>query len=154
MRPLPPVGGKREIPKIDSTTECKVRRLLEGCGYLESSQVARDRDWHGAAHLKGAWLKKASPFCLVAEPLCVAPGRGDFSVSNFHPRPIPGNLAKTIFGVREVAGAEEGGLFLGYLLGKNYRRRDRDRLVPPRWMDAAVYRAEVCYPFGGKHGSH
>src|SRR5215813_4511134 len=27
---------------------------------------------------------------------------------------------------------------LGYLLGKNYRRRDRDRLVPLRWMDAAV----------------
>jgi hypothetical protein len=37
---------------------------------------------------------------------------------------------------------------LGYLLGKNYRRRDRDRLVPLRWMDAAVYRAEVCYIFG------
>src|SRR5262249_17226317 len=37
---------------------------------------------------------------------------------------------------------------------KNFRRRDRDRLVPPRWMDAAVYRAEVCYPFGGKHGRH
>src|SRR5262249_11770174 len=45
-------------------------------------------------------------------------------------------------------------MFLGYLLGKNYRRRDRDRLVPPRWMDAAVYRAEVCYPFGGRHGRH
>ena len=25
--------------------------------------------------------------------------------------------------------------------------------VPPR-MDAAVCRAEVCYPFGGKHGRH
>jgi hypothetical protein len=30
-----PLGGKREIPKIDSTTECKVRRLPEGCGYFE-----------------------------------------------------------------------------------------------------------------------
>jgi tripartite-type tricarboxylate transporter receptor subunit TctC len=28
-----PLGGKREIPKIDSTTECKVRRLLEGVGF-------------------------------------------------------------------------------------------------------------------------
>src|SRR5499427_6951351 len=37
---------------------------------------------------------------------------------------------------------------------KKYRRRDRDHLVPPRWMDAAVYRAEVCYPFGRKHGRH
>ena len=45
---------------------------------------------------------------------------------------------------------EWGGLFLGYLLGRNYRRRDRDRLVPRRWVDAAVYRAEVCYPFGRK----
>ena len=47
-----------------------------------------------------------------------------------------------------------GGLFLGYLLGKNYRRRDRDHLVPPRRIDAAVCRAEVCYPFGRKHGRH
>ena len=37
---------------------------------------------------------------------------------------------------------------------KNFRRRDRDHLVPPRRMDAAVCRAEVCYPFGRKHGRH
>jgi hypothetical protein len=38
---------------------------------------------------------------------------------------------------------------------KNYRRRDRDRLVPPgRMLDAAVCRAEVCYPFGRYHGRH
>src|SRR5262249_51895218 len=43
---------------------------------------------------------------------------------------------------------------LGYLLGKNFRRRDRDHLVPPWRMDAAVCRAEVCYPFGRKHGRH
>jgi len=43
---------------------------------------------------------------------------------------------------------------LGYLLGKNFRRRDRDHLVPPRRMDAAVCRAEMCHPFGGKHGRH
>src|SRR5262245_29894181 len=36
------------------------------------------------------------------------PGRGDFSVSNFHPDPIPGNLDENIFGMREVAGAEGG----------------------------------------------
>src|SRR6516165_9803170 len=47
-----------------------------------------------------------------------------------------------------------GGLFLGYLLGKNFRQRDRDHLVPPRRMDAAVCRAEVCYPFGREHGRH
>jgi len=43
---------------------------------------------------------------------------------------------------------------LGYLLGKNFRRRDRDHLVPPRRMDAAVCRAEVCYPFGREHARH
>ena len=47
-----------------------------------------------------------------------------------------------------------GGLFLGYLLGKNYRRRDRDHLISPRRMDAAVCRAEVCYAFGRKHRRH
>src|SRR6266436_3263156 len=46
------------------------------------------------------------------------PGRGDFLVSNFHPGLIPGNLARTIFGVREVAGAEGGGLFWATSLEK------------------------------------
>src|SRR5262252_1327880 len=37
---------------------------------------------------------------------------------------------------------------------KKYRRRDRDHLVSARRVDAAVCRAEVCYPFGRKHGRH
>src|SRR5262245_28215582 len=49
---------------------------------------------------------------------------GDFSVSNFHPTLIPGNLDENSFGVKEVAGAEVGWLVLGYLLGKNFRRND------------------------------
>src|SRR5262249_30015114 len=51
-------------------------------------------------------------------------------------------------------GEEVGWPVLSYLLWKNYRRRDPNRLVPPRRMDAAVCRAEVCYPSGGKHGRH
>jgi hypothetical protein len=51
---------------------------------------------------------------LYVEP----PGEGDFSVSNFHPDPIPGNLDENIFGVREVAGRERGGLFWATSLGK------------------------------------
>src|SRR6516165_10143957 len=43
---------------------------------------------------------------------------------------------------------------MGYLLGKNFRPRDRDHIIPPRRMDAAVCRAEMCYPFGRKHGRH
>src|SRR5262249_60845945 len=33
---------------------------------------------------------------------------------------------------------------------KNFRRRDRDHLIPPPRMDVAVCRAEVCYPFGSE----
>src|SRR5215468_3201821 len=62
---------------------------------------------------------------------CDPPGRGDFSISNFHPGPIPGNLDETIFGVREVARAEGVACFFEYLLGKNYWRRDRNHLVLP-----------------------
>jgi len=36
---------------------------------------------------------RLTSFCLAAEPLWGPPGRGDFLVSNFHPGPIPGNLA-------------------------------------------------------------
>jgi len=61
---------------------------------------------------------------------------------------------KTISGGEEVLAGKWGGLFLGYLLGKNFRRRDRDHLVPPRRTGAAVCRAEVCYPFGREHGRH
>src|SRR5262249_10675969 len=82
------------------------------------------------------------------------PVGGDFLVSNFHPGPIPGNLIRNDFWGEEVLAGKWGGLFSGYLLGKNFRRRDRDHLVPPRRMDAAVSRAEVCYPFGRKHGRH
>src|SRR5262249_26604766 len=67
--------------------------------------------------------------------------------------PSPEIWSETISGGEEVLARKWGGLFLGYLLGKkDFRRRDRDHLVPPGRMDAAVCRAEVCYPFGRKHG--
>src|SRR5262249_2640149 len=56
--------------------------------------------------------------------------------------------------MRRGASGEMGWPVLGYLLGRNYRRRDRDHIIPPRRMDAAVCRAEVCYAFGRKHGRH
>src|SRR5262249_12397995 len=68
--------------------------------------------------------------------------------------PSPEIWSETISGGEEVLAGKWGGLFLGYLLGRNYRRRDRDHLVPPGRMDAAVCRAEVCYPFGREHGRH
>ena len=82
------------------------------------------------------------------------PVGGTFWFQIFIQVPSPEIWLETISGGEEVLAGKWDGLFLGYLLGKNFRRRDRDHLVPPRRMDAAVYRAEVCYPFGGKHGSH
>src|SRR6516165_4028114 len=68
--------------------------------------------------------------------------------------PSPEIWSETISGGEEVLAGKWGGLFWATSFGKNFRRRDRDRLVPRRWMDSAVCRAEVCYPFGGKHGRH
>jgi hypothetical protein len=41
------------------------------------------------------------------------PGKGDFSVSNFHPGPISENLGETIFGCEGDCSRGRGGLFLG-----------------------------------------
>ena len=82
------------------------------------------------------------------------PGRGTFQFQIFIQASSPEIWRKTIFGGEEVLAGKWGGLFMGYLLGKNFRRRDRDHLVPPGRTDAAVCRAEVCYPFGWEHGRH
>jgi len=81
-------------------------------------------------------------------------GGGRAKIEKFIQAPSPEIWSETISGGEEVLAGKWGGLFLGYLLGKNFRRRDRDHLVPPRWMDSAVCRAEVCYAFGRKHGRH
>src|SRR5262249_20386385 len=39
-----------------------------GCGYLEGGQVARDRDWHSAAHLKGASNEPARGGAMTSGP--------------------------------------------------------------------------------------
>src|SRR6516225_4290196 len=83
-----------------------------------------------------------------------APGGRARENRKFIQAPSPEIWSETISGGEEVLAGKWGGLFLGYPLGKNFRRRDRDHLVPPRWMDAAVWRAEVCYPFGRKHGRY
>src|SRR6516225_8702192 len=81
------------------------------------------------------------------------PGRGGtFWFQIFIQASSPEIWSETISGGEEVLAGKWGGLFLGYLLGKNFRRRDRDHPVPGGW--AAVCRAEVCYPFGREHGRH
>src|SRR6516225_5718292 len=82
------------------------------------------------------------------------PVGGTFWFQIFIQAPSPEIWSETISGGEEVLAGKWGGLFLGYLLGKNFRRRDSDHLVPPRRTDAAVCRAQVCYPFGRGHGRH
>src|SRR5262249_13615012 len=85
----------------------------------------------GARHEAAARAARPTSFCLATERLCGPPGRGDFLVSDFHSGLIPGNLVRNDFlAVKEVLARKWGGLFLGYLLEKNFRRRDRDHLVP------------------------
>src|SRR5262245_57250010 len=90
--------------------------------------------------------------CLSSRREREAPGGRARENRKFIQAPSPEIWSETISGGEEVLAGKWGGLFLPYLLGKNFRRRDRDHLVPPRRMDAAVCRAEVCYPFGPKHG--
>jgi hypothetical protein len=100
-------GVKLGRPKIGSATERKVRKQLgKGMGYLEGGQVARDRDWHGAAHRKGALLKgsiailcyrrRHCPLMQLrgkADPLC----RGEERKSNFTPAMPPRMAGKKWF---------------------------------------------------------
>src|SRR5215831_8220394 len=87
--------------------------------------------------------------CLSSRREREAPGGRARENRKFIQAPSPEIWSETISGGEEVLAGKWGGLFLRYLLGRNYRRGDRDHLVPPRRMDAAVCRAEVCYPLSG-----
>ena len=60
--------------------------------------------------------------------------------------PFPEMWSETIPAVRR-SWRRSGVACFGLPPLENYRRRDRDLLVPSRRMDAAVCRAEVCYPW-------
>src|SRR5262249_44707818 len=108
----------------------------------------------GARHEAAARAREVNLIFVLPPNVYVGPpGRGTFWFQIFIQAPSPEIWRKTISGGEGGCWRGKwGGLFMGYLLGKNIRRRDRDHLVPPRRMDAAVCRAEVCYPFGRKHG--
>ena len=95
-------GVKLGRPKIDSATERKVRRqLAKGVGILKVAKslgvgtgtvqrISKERanePARGAAMTSGPQLTNSF---LRAR---LTPGRGDFLLSNFHPGPLPGNLA-------------------------------------------------------------
>src|SRR6516225_9512435 len=92
--------------------------------------------------------------CLSSRREREAPGGRARENRKFIQSPSPEIWSETISGGEGVMAGKWGDLILGYHLGKNFRRRDRDHLVPPGRMDAAVCRAEVCYPFGREHGRH
>ena len=77
--------------------------------------------------------------------MCGPPGGGTFWFQIFIQAPSPEIWSETISGGEEVLAGKWGGLFLGYLLGKNFPRRDRDHLVSPGgWMQrSAVPRCAI-----------
>src|SRR5262249_45476571 len=85
--------------------------------------------------------------CLSSRREREAPGGRARENRKFIQAPSPEIWSETISGGEEVLAGKWGGLFLGLLVGRNYRRSDRDHLVPPRRMDAAVCRAEGVLSF-------
>jgi hypothetical protein len=102
-RPIPSDLATFKIPTPFESSLRTFRSVTQGLARCSASQKSL--------------AEGSNLFCFVAD-LYEGPGRGDFSISNFHPGLISGNLAKTIFGVREVAGAERGGLFWATSWGK------------------------------------
>ena len=86
-------------------------------------------------------------FAFVAELfMCGHPVGGTFWFQIFIQAPSPEIWRKTISGGEGgCRRGKWGGLVLGYLLGKNFRRRDRDHLIPPGgWMQqSAVPRCAI-----------
>jgi hypothetical protein len=82
----------------------------------------------------------------------VPPGGGTFWFQIFIQAPSLEIRHKTIFGGEGTAWRGKwGGLFWATSLEKIFG--GATAIVSySRWMDTAVYRAEVCYPFGGSTG--
>jgi hypothetical protein len=80
---------------------------------------------------------------------------GTFQFQIFNKVSSPEIWSETISGSEEGPGGEVGRPFFGYLLGKNYRRRDRDHLVPPNvgWMQQSpAVRRRAILPVGSTGG--
>ena len=67
--------------------------------------------------------------------------------------PSPEIWSTTISGSEEVLARKWGGLFLGYLLGRNFRRRDRDHLVSAQEDGCSSLPCRGVLSFR-KHGRH
>src|SRR5262249_9542486 len=126
------------------------RKGKNGC--MERIAIAIQDGGTGAGAQHGG-APRANLIFVLPPNVYVGPPVGGLFGFKFSSRPHPRKFGEKRFLVlREFLARKWGGLFLGYLLGKNFWRRDRDHLIPPRRMDAAVCRAEVCYPFGRSTG--
>jgi hypothetical protein len=78
---------------------------------------------------------------------------GTFQFQIFIQTPSPEIWSETISGREEGAGGKWGGLFLGYLLGKNIGGVIALISYRLTWDGcSSLLPSEVCYPFGRKHG--
>src|SRR6516162_6183944 len=101
----------------------------KGGGCMERVAIAMQDGGAGAGARAASQPHFVLPPNLYNEP----PRRGGLFGFRFSSRPHPRKFGvKRFLVLREVLAGKWGGLFLGYLLGKNFRRRDRDHLVPPR----------------------
>src|SRR5262245_60609474 len=98
---------------------CTVRKGRIGC--KERIVIAMQDGGAGAgARHEAAALSRAANLILSCRRTSIMgpPGREDFSVSNFHPGLIPGNLVRNDFWRWGGPGEEMGWPVSGYLLGK------------------------------------
>src|SRR6516164_8084038 len=103
----------------DRTEGAKAAR--EGCGYFEGGQVARDRDWHGAAHLKRAWLKALTAILPLSPSfLCVAPRVGGLFGFKFSSRRHPRKFGQKRFLAVRRSWRGNGWPVFGLPPSKNY----------------------------------
>src|SRR6516165_7202117 len=77
--------------------------------------------------------------CLSSRREREAPGGRARENRKFIQASSPEIWSETISGGEQVLAGKWGWPVLGYLLGKNFRRRDRDHLVPPGgWMQQSA----------------
>ena len=81
----------------------------------------------------------------------VPPGGRARENRKFNQAPSPEIWSETISGAEGGSGAVSG---VACFWATSLEEIIGGVIAVISFMDAAVYRAEVCYPFSGKHGSH